>query len=161
MCRTFSFHISGLLGRAWVSPSIVRNGTCIKFTKIYWTKTVYPTLLLNCVRTSRSQKYTERIRFAPQCCWMVHTSRTQKFTERIRLLLNGTYPANIKFYEVLYTWQCVLQCLKHKIDCRREKNACKQFVYNQTVTLVTFYKPYPFHLRREESSKWWTKAMEA
>ena len=32
----------------------------------------------------RSQKYTERIRFAPYCCQMVHTP---------------------KFYKVLYMWQ--------------------------------------------------------
>ena len=91
------------------------------------------------VCTSLTRKFTERIRFAPHCCWMVRTSQTQKFTERIRLLLNGTYPTNTKFYEVLYTWQCVLQCLKHKIA----KNVCKKFVYNQTVTLVTFYKHNP------------------
>ena len=46
--------LSLLLGRAWVSPSIVRNGTCVKFTKTYWTKMLNPTLLLNHnhVRTS-------------------------------------------------------------------------------------------------------------
>ena len=56
-------------GRAWASPSIVRNGTYVKFTKIYWTKMVYPTLLLNRVCTSHLQKYTERMRFASHCCW--------------------------------------------------------------------------------------------
>ena len=132
----------------------------IPFAKVYWQNTVCPTLL-RMVHTLLTQKFTERIRFAPHCCWMVRTSRSQNFTERIRLLLNGTYPANTKFYKVLYAWQCVLRCLKYKMDCRREKNVCKHFVYNQTVTLVTLVTFYPLHLWREESSKWWMKAMEA
>ena len=40
------------------------------------------------------------------------TSRIQKFTERIWLLLNGTYPTNTKFYEVLYIQQ---QCGANRI----------------------------------------------
>ena len=39
-------------------------------------------------------------------------------------------------HKMFYKWQCVLQCLKHKIDCRREKNVCKQFMCNQTVTFI-------------------------
>ena len=50
-----------------------------------------PHTVAECVCTSRSQKYTERIRFAPHCCRMVRTSLTQKFTERIRLLLAEWY----------------------------------------------------------------------
>ena len=39
-------------------------------------------------------------------------------TQDVALKWYRTYPANMKFYEVLYTWQCVLRCLKHKIDCK-------------------------------------------
>jgi len=93
--------ITYLLGRAWASPSIVRNGTCIKFTKKFWTKTVYstllqtdipfaklywkntvyPSLLLNCTYIVDTKVYW----FAPHCCWMVRTSWILKFTEEYGL----------------------------------------------------------------------------
>ena len=160
--------------------------------EIYWTNTICPTLLLM-VCMSRTQKFTEQIRFAPHFCWwyvrhehksllneygLLHTVAdgtyvaSTKFTERIRfaphccwwyvhrkhrsllkecccllsinnewneirLLLNGTYPASTKFYEVLYTWQCACAAMSETQDRSVAKNVCKQFVYNQTVTLIT------------------------
>ena len=63
------------LGRA--CPSMVRNGTCIKFTKIYRIRTVCSTLFAEWyVRLVHENLLKEYSLIAPHCCWMVRTSRS-------------------------------------------------------------------------------------
>ena len=88
-----------LLNKNDLSHAVAESRTHIPLTKVYRKNMACTTLLLNSTYVANT-KFTERITVCPS------------------LFLNGTYPTNTKFYEVLYLWQCVLRCLKHKIDCK-------------------------------------------
>ena len=83
----------------WGKPEqvLVQSGmVCVSSSRKFTEQSDLPHTVAERIRTSHSQKYTERIWFAPHYCRIVRTLQTQKFTERIRLLLNGTYPTNMK-----------------------------------------------------------------
>ena len=94
--------LNRLLGRAWASPSITRNGSCIMFTKIYRTKTVCPTLLLESyARLVHGNLLKENSFPHTVCDWyvrLIHKNSRKKMVFPT-LLLNGTYISFTEIYK--------------------------------------------------------------
>jgi len=110
-----------------VYPTLLPR-THIPFTKVYWKNTICPTLLLTgkyavnmkvywknmvCFTVadwySTHESLLKEYGLPPHCC-CIHTSRTQSL------------PIKTECSTRVDVWWCVLQCLKHKIDCRGEKS---------------------------------------